>query len=138
MIKQQHLNGAVSELKAMEYYLSKGYEIFTPLLSQSRADFIAASCDDCKKVQVKTATWSRAGNHKYLQVRLTDRTGIKRMYEDGDFDEMAIIDENDIWIAPWKDIKGLTSLCLDGTKPGYKSQSELYNPDSWKQEQQIH
>jgi len=48
-------------------------------------------------------------------------------------DELIILSEDGgIWLAQWEDVKGLTSVCLDGTKPGYKPQSTLYDPEDWR------
>lgn len=133
MLTTQQYSGAIAELQAMQYYLSNGYEIFTPLLPSSRADFVATKDGVCKRIQVKKATWSSSGSYKYLQARLHDRTERKKMYEDGDFDEIVFLsDEGDIWIADWPSVKGLTSVCLAGTKDGYTATSSLYNPEDWR------
>ncbi len=133
-IYERHLHGKITEMKAITYYLENGFEIFYPITVPGKADFIIVQKGLCKKIQVKKPTWSRSGKHAYLQCRLTDKR-IKdgSMYSDGDWDELIMIsDDGGIWVAPWEDVKGLTSVCLDGTKPGYKPTSDLYNPETWR------
>ena len=129
----RHLSGISAELEAMKIYVELGHEIFTPLAAQSRCDFIAIKGTDCRKVQVKKASWSKAGTHSYLQARLKGRNKYSIEYKDGDFDEVIFIEGNgDYWIAPWEDVKSLSSVSLKGTKESYSSRSSLYDPEVWR------
>ena len=126
-----HVKGINSELKAMSYYNKLGYEIYTPLAAQSRADFVYDNGESLVKVQVKTATWSKSGEYSYLQCRLKSRNLYSTMYRDGDFDEIVFVDEDRLWVAPWKDIQGKTSICLDCDSPNYSPSTKDYDPNAW-------
>lgn len=127
--------GLAAELKVAAWYVAKGYELFWPATTQSRCDFVVKHPSEAglfRKVQVKKATWSTAGPYKYLQCRLENRNRYASRYEEGDFDEIAFTDGEDrIWIANFKDVDGLVSVCLDGTKPGYVTRSTRYDPSKW-------
>ena len=101
-IYERHRQGKIMELKAVQIYFEKGYEIFFPITVPGKADFVAVKRGEALKVQVKKATWSRSGNNSYLQCRLVDK--YKRdapMYVDGDWDELIVLsDDGGVWIAP--------------------------------------
>lgn len=115
--------------------MEKGYELFWPATTQSRCDFVVNHPGErnfFRKVQVKKATWSISGTYQYLQCRLENRNRYSTKYEKGDFDEIAFTDgDKRIWIANFEDVDGLVSVCLDGTRPGYTSKSEKYDPAKW-------
>lgn len=74
MNDSNHITGLSNELKVANYYASLGYDIYWPLGTQSRCDFIVDKYDHLpKKIQVKTASWSKSGDAKYLQCRLISR-----------------------------------------------------------------
>lgn len=126
--------GLAAELRVAAWYVDKGYEIFWPATTQSRCDFVAYHPAEklFRRVQVKKATWSKTGNYSYLQCRLENRNQYARRYEPGDFHEIAFTDDdNRIWIATFEQVDGLVSVCLDGTRPGYTSKSEKYDPSKW-------
>jgi hypothetical protein len=129
-----HKSGSHAELVAASYFASLGNDIFWPLPGHTKADFIRDNQGTLLKVQVKKASWSPSGYHRYLQARLTSRNkNPNPKYIKGDFDEVVFVDDEErIWVAPFDDIEGLTSVCLDGTKEGYKTKSNLYDPDKWR------
>ena len=124
--------GLRSELKAAEYYVSEGYALYWPMVTQSRCDFVVEKEGLFKKIQVKTGTWSKAGAYKYLQVRLKTRNRLSTSYTEGDFDEIVFVSDDSLWVAPWRDISDLVSVCLLGTKPGYKPRSSKYDSATWR------
>ena len=126
--------GTYIEMVAATYFSSLGNDIYWPLPGHTKADFIRDTGDTLLKVQVKKATWSTNGYYKYLQARLTSRNkNPNPKYKKGDFDEVVFVDDElRIWVAPFLDIEGLTSVCLDGTKSNYKNTSKLYDPDKWR------
>lgn len=126
-----HVNGIRSELKVQQYYNELGYDIFLPLCGASRADLIYDDGENIVKVQVKTATWSKAGDVNYLQCRLKNRNLYSNMYRDGDFDKIVFVDGDRLWIAPWEEVKGKTSICLDSNREGYSPNSKDYAPSKW-------
>lgn len=102
--------------------------------TQSRCDFVVEKDNVFSKVQVKTATWSRAGPFKYLQVRLSSSNkNLRKYYTKEDFDLLAVADGNRLWIAPFSQIEGKTSLCLESTNPNYSKykKGKDYNPADW-------
>ena len=127
----QHKSGLTSELKAASYFASEGYEIYWPMCTQSRCDFVVFKNEYFSKVQIKTATWSKTGEHLYLQCRLTNRNGYSTSYIEGDFDWIVFVDGDRMWVAGWDDVDGLTSVCLDCTNPDYKPNKKTYDPNSW-------
>lgn len=118
--------GAINELKAQQHYLAQGWDVFTPVMPTTRADFVCVKGGKVKKVQVKTA--QRNGAH--IQSRL-DVHG--KRYTAEEVDEVVFIFEDRMWIAPIKDIDGFPSVCLGKVNIGspYKPQVR-YNPDDWK------
>lgn len=126
-----HRTGAITELRAAIYFVSKGCEIYWPQLTQSKADFVIDSPEGLKKVQVKRATWSTTGPYKYLQCRLVSRNKYQRGYKDGDFDIIVFMDDDDMWVTSFESVKGMTSVCLSSTNPTYTPQTD-YCAEDWR------
>lgn len=132
-MNRDHLTGLSNELYAASFFSRQGWEIYFPLATQSRCDFLIEEDRMFKKVQVKTASWSKSGKFKYLQVRLSSQGPVKRkFYEERDFDYIVFVDYPRIWIASFKDVEGKTSVCLDSTNPNYKIRDKSYDPDEWR------
>jgi len=131
-----HINfhtGLSTELLAASYFSDKGFAIFWPMATQSRCDFVIEKDGYFQKVQVKKATWGKVGNNSYLQCRLKNKNKYSKWYEEGDYDLIVFIsDEKEIWIAQFEEVNNLVSVCLKGTKEGYKPRSKLYDPETWK------
>ena len=125
------LYGLSTELYAASYFADLGYKIYWHMETQSRADFVIEKDGVFQKIQVKKATWSQTGPYKYLQCRLKSRNKCREWYSEGDYDLLVIVDKPRIWIAPFSEVNELVSVCFDGTKPGYKTRSKLYDPDKW-------
>ena len=96
--------GLVSELKAQMYYANKWYEIFTPIMSQGHADFVALKGKEVLKIQVKKATENPANSGVYLQVRIQGimsvHSGCTREYDEDSFYILSIIYKDRIWNLP--------------------------------------
>ena len=96
--------GLVAELRAQAYYAELGYEIYTPIMAQSHADFIAVMGSDVIKVQVKKATENPTRYGTYLQVRIQGRanvwSGHSREYDENSFDELFIVHDLGYWRIP--------------------------------------
>lgn len=126
-------NGTTAELYAASYFSELGYSIYWPMMTQSRCDFVIEKDGQFLKVQVKKATWSQIGAFKYLQCRLKNRNKHAVWYEEGDYDLLVFIsDEKELWVAPFEEVNKLVSVCLKGSKEGYKPRSRLYDPETWK------
>jgi|DEB0MinimDraft_10_1074344.scaffolds.fasta_scaffold03829_3 hypothetical protein len=124
--RQGHLTGAISELKAATWFLQQGYEVFTAVLPQTRTDMVVLDKEGKTfRVQVKTATWSKAGKWSYLQSRVHPCKSTD--YEEEDFDLWCVVYDDVIWVIPWKEVfHSTTNLCLAGSKPGYQGQWDQY------------
>lgn len=116
MIAQQHTSGLVSELHVASYFASKGYEVFTPLLPQSKTDLIVKYESEIELIQVKTLTEVTSGNYTYLQVRLQGKE--RGMYSEGDFTLLACFHlKHGLWLIPYEKVKDNKSLTLCAVKP---------------------
>lgn len=106
-----HYTGMISEYRAAVYYLENGYQVYWPAIQQSVVDFIIEKDKEFQKVQVKTASWNRAGPNSYLQCR----THTKNKYSAVDgYDILFIISDIGYWEIPTKLIRS-TNLCLHNT-----------------------
>lgn len=125
--------GLSCELLVASAYAAQGWAVYWPLHTQSRCDFLVEKEGDVRKVQVKKASWASVGAYKYLQCRLKSRNKHSCEYREGDWDEVVFVDDSQrMWRASWDEVKTLVSVCLDGTKPGYKTRSKLYDPTRWE------
>lgn len=129
-----HQTGAVTELRAATHMVELGYDVFFPITINPKADFVAVKGNETLRVQVKKATWSKAGPYEYLQVRLLGKKcgDSQRVYKLEDFDLLIIIEGDDMWKVPVKEVIGKTSLCLKSTNPNPRKHSKDYNPDTWR------
>ncbi|MCB0627937.1 MAG: hypothetical protein KDC43_29430 [Saprospiraceae bacterium] len=129
----QFYSGMISEYKAAQFFTEIGWRVYWCFESQSKDDFIINKGNIFKKVQVKTATWSRSGKYKYLQCRVSNRNRYPNpKYVVEDFDLIVFIDGDNIWIADITEILGMNSVALMSTNPKPKTSIKRYNPDNWK------
>ncbi len=135
-----HKNGKVAEFLAAAFFAERGYEIWLPTMTQSRADLVVYKGGIFQTVQVKTACWqrSRIRVNEYLCCTLSKRG---KRYASTDFDLLfAIDDAKRIWIVPHTAIAGLGYVCFDSrgptTQQGYQKQqgcrNKSYNPAEWR------
>ena len=115
-LHKEHYVGAISELKAINYYLSNEYQVFTPVVQQGWADFVVNLYGvGFKKAQVKTATMIQSGNYKYLQCRT--RLTNKYKYEPHlCYDILVIVFGDELWEIP-AEVVNTSNLCLRSTNP---------------------
>lgn len=113
-LEQRHYTGAVAEHTAAAYFLALGHQVYWPAVQQSCVDFVVFRDGSYQAVQVKTASWSKSGPHKYLQCR----TATTNKYTAGAYDLLVVVLAPDIWIIPRSEIIS-TNLCLDGSRDGY-------------------
>ncbi len=133
-MNEKFTTGLASELKAASYYATLGYEIFWPMHTQSRSDFLILKDNEYQKIQVKTATWSQTGPYKYLQARVSTRNKYsKPLYHKGDFDIIFFVEPNGrMWSMPFEIIEGMTSVCLASTNTKPRANTKTYNPDDYE------
>ena len=133
--------GMVTEYKVAAYYTSLGYTVYWCLESQSADDFVIRKDSTFKRVQVKTATWSRVGNYDYLQCRLghdARQRGIPKetkgcKYTKDDYDIIAFLSpEGRLWLAPIEEVQSSSNICLATTNPQPRKSSKPYDPSTWE------
>jgi hypothetical protein len=109
-----------------------GFEIFFPVMTQSKTDLIAIKHGEVFKVQVKKASWSTTYNFKYLQSRIHGKSkrDPNKWYTKEDVDCFAVTDNERVWWIPFDEIGHQTSVCLDSTNPNYKQQTK-YDAKKW-------
>jgi len=95
----------------------KGWEIAQPFHHAQPYDFIIRKDSKWQTVQVKTAYFDQK-KHK-LEVRLQRNNG---SYQAGDFDLLAIIYKERMWLIDWESIKHIGSKIMIGGSGlrGYK------------------
>lgn len=130
--QERFVSGVSSELFVAHKLVAEGYEIFFPVMTQSKADFIALKDGKCLKVQVKKASWSTTWAFKYLQCRIhgKGKRDPKKWYTLEDVDYFAITDNERVWWMPYGEIGHQTSVCLDSNNPKYKPQTQ-YDAKKW-------
>ncbi len=127
----QHTTGSAAELYVASKLVGRGYTVLWPLMTQSRYDLVIDDDGAFSRIQVKKATESKTGAHKYLQARLSSRNkNSKPRYISGEFDFFAFTDMERIWIAPFDELEGYTSVCLGSSNPNYHPQTK-YDADAW-------
>lgn len=130
--QERFISGVSSELYVAHKLTALGYEIFFPLMTQSKADFIAMKDSVCYKVQVKKASWSTTWSFQYLQARIhgIGKRDPNKFYTNEDVDFFAITDNDRVWWIPFNEIGHQTSVCLGSTNPKYKPQTK-YRAEEW-------
>lgn len=98
--------GILGELVAQAHYVSKGYEVFTPVGFRSRCDLIAMNKEDgtVKKVQVKTVQENTVKGITYLQCRVVPG---KKPYKAYEVDEFLFVYKGKVLeIRSYEDVSG--------------------------------
>lgn len=112
----QHANGAAAEMLVASRFFAAGYEVYHPLATQSKADLVVYKDDKFVKVQVKKATLITTNGNTFSQVRLG---GCGRaMYEEGDYDILAVADGQTVRLFTWEETKGKKSMCVGKRNTG--------------------
>lgn len=97
LIYKEHYKGAVSELKAAQYYLDGECQVYFPVVQQGEIDFIVETCNGLRRIQVKTAVMNKSGPNYYLQCRVTSTN---RPHKAPEYDDLFIVYEDEMWIIP--------------------------------------
>ena len=128
----RHRSGAASELYVAYRLIQEGFEVFSPLMTQSKADFLALKEGVVLKVQVKKASWSKAGKYSYLQSRIhgSGKRDPNKRYTADDVDFFAITDNDKVWWIPYNEIGHQSSVCLGSSNPEYRQYTK-YDATKW-------
>lgn len=131
VLDPRHYSGQAAELYVASRFVALGYNVLWPLMTQSRYDLVVEKDGVFQRLQVKKATSSKAGPHTYLQARLSNRKKDSvALYLDGEFELFVFTDLKRIWVAPYKELAGYTSVCLGSTNPSYKPFTK-YDASTW-------
>ena len=117
---QAHFTGASHEYHAAGWYLARGYQVYWPSCQQGIVDFVIEKKGRFSRVQVKTATWSKAGKYKYLQCRTRSRNKCGSFKPKDAYDIFFIVGKESMWEIPAQVIRG-TNICLGGSNPSYRT-----------------
>lgn len=130
-----HKIGAAIESLVAAYFLARGFEVYTPLMSQSRCDLIYVDGQRLVRVQVKTGTWSQTGKYMYENCSLS--RGLRHEYEwkaltytSEEIDEVWIAGTH-LWCFPVAFVAGRTSLLLNSNNKKPIKTRRDYNPDDF-------
>lgn len=118
----------------MANYSQRGYEVFIPVNSTPRCDFIALKDGVATKVQAKSAskrTYKAKGTVYTVGVLTTTRNGITEPYSPSEVDEFFIVGREVGWVIPNKLIYPRKTIMLESTEPDYKPRHGL-NPSEWR------
>lgn len=97
LIYKEHYKGAISELKAAQYYLEGGCQVYLPVVAQGEVDFIAETFSGLRRIQVKTAVLNKSGSNTYLQCRVSSTN---RPNKEPEYDDLFVVYEDEMWIIP--------------------------------------
>ena len=130
--QQRFVSGVSSELFVAHKLTELGYEVFLPVMTQSKVDFLVMKNNQVLKVQVKKASWSTTHEFQYLQARIHGKSkrDPSKFYTKDDVDYFAITDNEKVWWIPYEEIGHQTSVCLGSTNPNYKPQTK-YEASKW-------
>ena len=119
-MNDKHQKGLQHELRVSMYFVEQGWEVYWPLLTQSRSDFIITKDDEVCAIQVKTAHWVRTGEYNYLQVRLRD-------FQPRMTTKLIVVHEEQMWHVPacWWKINGSVYFNGKMNHAGYDSNEWL-------------
>ena len=118
----------------MANYVERGYEVFVPLDSTPRCDFIALKEGVATKIQVKTASKRtyRAKSTEYtVGILTTTRNGIKEPYSPEEVDEFFIVGYQVGWIIPNSLVFPKKTVMLESTEPNYIPRHG-FNTTEWR------
>lgn len=118
MLFPEHTKGAASELAVASYFLKQGHQVYFPVVRQGVVDLIVEKFESqtLARVQVKTATWNVSDGRRYLQCRTLTTNKNKRLPSDMDYEFLAVVHEEEIWIIP--------SECVTSSNISLKGRAE--------------
>lgn len=96
-------------------------------MTQSEYDLVIEFNGKFQSVQVKKATWSKAGNYSYLQARVVSKD--KRRYR-VNVDLFCFTDNKTVWLVGANKLEDMTSVCLGSTNLKYRQYTK-YDATEW-------
>lgn len=112
MIYKEHYKGAVSELKAAQYYLEGGCQVYFPVVQQGEVDFIAETYTGLRRIQVKTGVMNKSGSKFYLQCRVSSTNN---PHKEPEYDDLFVVYKDEMWVIPIVYIES-SNISLRNTK----------------------
>lgn len=117
-----HFRGEITELQVAEAFLSLGYQVCKPLVSDSRYDFIVDINHNLYRIQVKTSSLSNDGDYIEFKTQSSHTNTQKTVYHTysaEDIDYFATIHNNQCYLVPIEKVGGRSfRLRLKPTKNG--------------------
>lgn len=107
--------GIMSELAAMQYWVSEGYQVLSPYTHESKFDFVVYKDNKFTKVQVKTAILATYRDSECAIWRARNKRGQNGSYELQDYDVLHVCRQTDgkHWVIPHSRIQGIESITLE-------------------------
>lgn len=130
----RHKSGAIAELKAAQYFLSKDYEIFFPT-TQSSVDFIARKNKELIRVQVKSAYLVTMPSGKsYLRImnRRKRGTGIDTTCTDDDYDVLVGVYGDRLWVFHIDVVSKLREITLEKNYEERKLRRDTFDSSTYE------
>ena len=128
-MNQSHITGAVNELKVAEYFTSKGWGVFMPLMTQSASDMLVDNGTETRRIQVKSAHVMESGNYNNIQCRIQAGGKYRKYIAEDTW--LAIVHGDMMWIIPPNEIPKKKSLYLLNAK-AKTGKDKGYDPDKWR------
>lgn len=97
----EHILGAANELRAAEWFVTRGYQVYFPVIQSGPVDFVVEKARKFQRVQVKTASWNMSGPTRYLQVRT--RRGHSKNHsrlQKSEYDLLFVVGGEKMWLIP--------------------------------------
>lgn len=108
-----NLQGNIGEAKALEYFISKGYEVYLPFGTATSCDLVVYKDGTCERVSVKTTRRKSRGNGWMVKIRQSGRAGeIPFDSTTSDILFIYVVPEDRIVIINSKDIKSKFEITI--------------------------
>lgn len=127
-------SGAAAEYLAAARFLSMGYKVWWPGDQSSSADLLIEKDHDFLRVQAKRATWVRktGSAHEYLRVKtVSNHKGYTKAYKYGDYDLLAAVDGQRLWIIPYEETRRFKSAIYLDKRGGTARNRAAFDSDHW-------
>lgn len=124
-LHHSHYTGAVGETIARLYFLTNGYQVWTPDVAQGHVDLIVSKNGESFRVQVKTAFEDRTRQWCYIKSQVKSRGS--KIPASQLFDYLFVVKGWSLWLIPAHLIDNTSCICLDSDNPKYKSRGENFD-----------
>lgn len=110
--------GSVSELVVETFFQRNGHIAFRPGTHHTPVDMAVRTREGGYiGVQVKTLRWTNYDNHKTLRTNVRKGGSKVKLYDLSDFDWLACVYEEAIWLIPHSEVFGQQTVIVHSTSP---------------------